>query len=116
MGITGKEKKLFGSYIPGRKQRVKINNITCQDVKYGMPQGSRLGLLFFIMCVNSFVQLCRAVTFTDERIIICERHTYEQAKQNVESGLRKIYSWLVTNTLKLKIDKTKYMTFGNYKR
>lgn len=116
MGDRGKEKKLFGSYMSCRKQRVKINNTysSYRDLKYGVPQGSKLGPLFFILFVNTFVQLCRAVAFADDTMIICEGENWLQAKRNVENALREIYIWLATNALKLNIDKTKFMTFGNY--
>lgn len=102
----------------GRKQRRKINTVytSFPDVEYGVPQGSKLGPLFFIVYVNTFLRLCRgkSVAFADDTVIICERENWEEAKDNLESALIVIDIWLVSNTLKLNIEKTKYMTFGNY--
>ena len=60
-----------------------------------------------------FVKLCRAVAFADDTVIIGEAYTWEKVEENVESALEDIYVWLVTNTLKLSISKTKFITFGN---
>ena len=58
-GIEGKFKTLIESYLTGRYQRVALGNITDSNnysksevIKYGVPQGSILGPLFFPFYIN----------------------------------------------------------------
>jgi hypothetical protein len=58
-GIEGKFKTLIKSYLTGRQQRVVLGNIInsnntskWETIKCGVPQGSILGLLFFLFYIN----------------------------------------------------------------
>ena len=63
LGVRGKVIKLLQSYLIGRTQRVRINGHFSESVNVtsGVPQGSLLASLFFVIYVNDLPESCRAV-------------------------------------------------------
>ena len=115
-GIRGKENKLFQSYLCDRKQYVSINgaksevsNVTC-----GVPQGSSLGPLLFLIYINDF-RVCLNETsaghFADDTFILYNSKKAKTLETIINTELKQVVKWLNLNKLSLNADKTELIFF-----
>ena len=116
-GIRGFMLAWFKSYLCGRKQRIKIGNIrsSWRDIKAGVPQGSVLGPILFLIYVNDLLKLTLHGTlysFADDTALVCARRTGGELKRVLEEDLRKIVRWLWCHKLKLNISKSKCVYYA----
>lgn len=119
-GIRGMCLKLILNYLSDRKQLVRINNekSNLADVKIGVPQGTILGPLLFIIYINDIFEKiddnCVIYSFADDTTILCTAQSWDLVKIHLEKVLEEISNWLIDNLLSLNIEKTMTITFGNY--
>ena len=117
-GVRGNILSWFRSYLINRRQYVHVNNheSAVQTLQYGVPQGSILGPLLFILYINDMPQvskLANYIFYADDANIIITADNYDDLRSNVNTVLQKINNWVINNGLKLNINKTKYMMFTN---
>ena len=117
IGIRGNVNKLIGSYLSNRTQIVKIDNAYSDSlpVTYGVPQGSVLGPLLFIMFINDiFIQepTATSIAYADDTSVTFVEDTLDGLYHNANNGLHKIFMWLSSCGLALNIKKTKYIQFA----
>lgn len=113
-GIQGTELKWFKSYLTNRKQFTKVNDTISENLDnvYGVPQGSILGALLFIIYINDMPNVLRnseMVLYADDTLIFTEGHNDEECRDKMISDLDNINEWLKMNKLKLNEKKTKIM-------
>lgn len=116
-GIDGVENDWFRSYMENRKQQTNFENeiSNCRENTYGVPQGSVLGPLLFILYINDIqnaLENCKINLFADDALLTYSSKDYNSAVLKVNSDLKLIHTWLNANKLKLNINKTKFMTLS----
>ena len=114
MGFRGPIYQWIKSFLTNRKQFVSVGDSSSEilDTKMGVPQGSTLGPLFFILYINdmcnSFENL-KIVHFADDSTIHTPLNRNMDITPQINTSLSYINGWLVANKLHLNIGKTKYM-------
>ena len=115
-GIRGIAKDWFCSYLSNRKQLVSIGNVTSdlKPITCGVPQGSVLGPLLFLLYINDFSKSAPDLDFhlfADDSNLFCSHKSLQclEAKVNVE--LNNVNNWLCVNKLSLNIDKSNFVIF-----
>lgn len=119
-GIGALALKWFDSYLSNRKQCVRINGTISNVIenKLGVPQGSILGPLLFIIYINEFSNIlksCKLQMFADDTLVYLTDKNIESKVDIINSELEILYNVINQNKLKLNIDKTKMMIITNKK-
>ena len=121
-GVSDGPGKLLESYLSNRKQYVVFDDINSQvlDIKTGVPQGSILGPLLFLIYINDIVKssnLFKFILFADDTTIISPININNKETANIINiELDKIITWLKLNKLSLNISKTKFCIFYKVQR
>lgn len=110
--------KLIRSYVSERTQCVKVDEYISDicNVNMGVPQGSILGPLLFILYINDFPSICINATcllYADDTALFFESNDQQHLQSMLDSELPKINEWLNTNKLSLNTEKTYYQLYSN---
>lgn len=120
IGIRGIALDLFRSYLCGRYQHTKVNNVISEKeiVNIGIPQGTVLGPVLFSIYINDLLFLDTNITkgnvysFADDTVVIFTGCCWEHVFKKANIGLTSIKKWLDFNLLALNIDKTTFIPFS----
>ena len=88
-----------------------------QIINFGVPQGSVLGPLWFIIYINELpnvVVSCNVELFADDALIYFASKSVDDIQTHLTADLRRINHWLQANYLILNLDKTKVMLVGTH--
>ena len=120
-GIRGTPLEWFKSYLKDRLQYVFLNGessdrdkITC-----GVPQGSVLGPLLFLVYINDLPNISKILDFylfADDTNIYYEDYSLQELEKKINKELRSLYTWLSVNRLSLNIDKTNFVIFHPFNK
>ena len=84
-------------------------------IRCGVPQGSNLGPLLFLLYVNDLpncLNQSSAEMYADDTNLTASSDDLHCLQTILNSELNNIYQWLVANKLTLNVDKTEYMIIG----
>ena len=99
MGIRGDLLSWIENYLVGRKQKVNVlingKESTIIEINAGVPQGSILGPLFFLIFINDIVSDigCSIKLFADDTTVYVIIENINTAAENLNSDLNKIHTW-----------------------
>ena len=118
-GIRGMALAWIRDYLDNRKQYVTFNNINSSflSISCGVPQGSILGPLLFLLYVNDISNassLLSFVLFADDTNIFYSHSKLESLVNTLNFELPKVSAWFKCNKLSLNINKTHFMHFRHY--
>ena len=110
-GIRHNALKIMTSYLSGRTQCVKIRNSysTSKSVNMGVPQGSILGPLLFLLYINDLPKVSPNITclsYADDTAIIFKDNSIDSLQATINNILPLISDWFHANFLSLNISKT----------
>ena len=116
LGVVGTEISWFVSYLSDRFQRVKYNNSYSNWglVKGGIPQGSALGPLLFLVYMNNLssqVTCGSLLQYADDTALICAGSTLSVVHQQLCDDLSRLLSWVNQSKMQLNIEKSSIMWF-----
>lgn len=115
LGIHSTLLKWLSSYLTGRTQRVKIRDCISRRiyVRSGVPQGSHLGPLLFLLFINDVVKVFRfshCLLFADDlKIFMKVRHKLDALR--LQFDLNGLNRWCKENKLNLNVSKCFNVTY-----
>ena len=102
---------MFAFYLNNRWQYVTIGSTKSDDtlITHGVPQGSVLGPLLFLLYINDFSKCCNVFDFhifADDTNLFYSNSNLAELESIVNYDLKMVSDWLMANKVSLNIDKT----------
>ena len=117
-GIENVELTWFTSYLTNRKQFCKVNGVCSktEDIRCGVPHGSCLGPLLFLIYINDLpfsLKKGNVTMYADDTTISYSSTSLEDINQTLNSELNHLKQWLQGNKLSLNVLKTQALVVGS---
>ena len=116
MGISGRVGHWVYSFLTDRTQTVLVNKCRSRkaDVKSGVPQGSVLGPLLFLVLIGDIDKGVAAAflsSFADDTRVGCNIKSVEDTEK-LQTDLQSVYTWTTDNNMELHGDKFELLRYG----
>ena len=119
IGFSEETTKWFKSYLSNRKFKVHIKNTFSEpgNLLCGVPQGSILGPLLFLLYINDMPQAvdCELLLYADDTCLIFQHKDITEIESALNKNFSMLCDWFVDNKLSIHFgeDKTKSILFGS---
>jgi len=120
-GVRHVPLKWFTSYLSNRSQVTYVNNVISDMgfIRTGVPQGSILGPLLFILYINDLpgcLRKCEANMYADDTAFYFRNKDKNIVSDSLNEDIINIYSWLCSNKLSLHVGKTNVILVCNHQK
>ena len=117
IGVSPSSIKWFESYLNNRKQKTSCGNdiSAALPVTIGVPQGSILGPLLFLVYINA-VKNSEVTLYADDTVLYCFSKDPRLLEDKLNEDLLMVAYWLRENKLTLNLDKNKSMIIGSNRK
>lgn len=120
-GITGPSLELLRSYLHDRQQQVCVSGVLSdtQIINTGVPQGSILGPLLFLIYINDFPNCLTSTAcllYADDTTVYTSDNDINALTDRLNNELNNINYWCRKNKLLMNLKKTKYMVFSSHSK
>ena len=115
-GIRGPAHEWFKSYLTDRLQFVSILGFDSDKlpIKHGVPQGSVLGPLLFLIYINDLhhsIKNSKTYLFADDTNLLHVKNNLNQLQKEMNADLKSLCAWLLANKISLNKTKTEMIFF-----
>ena len=116
-GVRGLVLNWFISYLSNRKQYTVLSNCksAAESISYGVPQGSVLGPLLFLIYMNDIqyaVTNAELKLFADDTNLFLHNSDLKKLFAEANDSMIQLSEWFAANRLSLNLNKTCYSVFG----
>jgi hypothetical protein len=120
-GIRGTSCELIKNYLQNREQYVTLDTInsSTRNIGIGVPQGSTLGPLLFLIYINDLhncLQNGHVTQFADDTVLTFSHKNLRELELETNHDLKRLSKWLIANKLTLNAKKTNDIIFGSVQK
>ena len=117
IGLTSSTTQWFRSYLTNRSQITSVGDAhsAAAEMPVGVPQGSILGPLLFLIYVNDLPD-CDITLYANDTVIYYSIKNVSDLGHHINADLRTVSEWFSRNLLTLKISKFNFVIFGSHQK
>ena len=120
-GVRGNANLWFRSYLSNRKQFVFVSdaNSVTREIDHGVPQGSVLGPLLFIVYINDLPNVIKnslTSLFADDTCLLSSAPDIHSLEVKVNEDLQSLSAWLKANKIAINTSKTEVLLFRSKRK
>ena len=118
MGFSDASLAWFRSYLTNRKVGTLFNSSMSNfsDIHHGVPQGSILGPVLFVIYINDIVRQvknCRIHLYADDTVLYFSHKDPIHIENVLNNDFKRVYDWMCVNKLSLNLQKTESFLIGS---